>query len=91
MSIFDYIYLGFKKAWPMMKEDKELFIFTGSLQNQKPITIAFKVWPVMKLAARYKKYLNRLEKAADALNNQPGTVQIMTFLYLYGIINLFRN
>lgn len=63
---------------------KELIVFAGNLQNHKPESIVFEIWPVLELAHRYKKYLTRMEKEADALNTQPGAGQSMPFLYLYG-------
>jgi len=64
--------------------EKEVTIFFGKLQNHKPERIILKVWPVLDLAKRYTKYIDRMEKETDALYTQPGAGQIMSFLYLYG-------
>lgn len=62
---------------------KDLVMFHGSLKNKEPKEIASELWPVKKLALRYKKYVTDVKKSAGKLDlESPG--DILTFLYLHG-------
>ncbi|MTI85309.1 MAG: hypothetical protein FH756_15770 [Firmicutes bacterium] len=63
---------------------KEMFLFQGGLQNKKPETIVSEVWPVWKLANRYKEYEQLIHEWAGKLNAESNPGRVLTFLYLLG-------
>ncbi len=62
----------------------ELFLIQGILQNKKPETIVSEIWPVHKLAKRYKKYEQLMHEWVDKLNSESNLGSVLTFLYLFG-------
>jgi len=90
MSIFDYIYLGFKKAWPMIKEDKELFIFfqevaSGNNYSIKDDALEF----ILKASRDYMYKVIEKNKEKGFLRSDISTEVIM--LYLEGVSSKFKE
>ena len=90
MSIFDYIYLGFKKAWPMMKQDKELFIFfqkvaSGNNYSIKDDALEF----ILKASRDYMYKVIEKNKEKGFLRSDISTEAIM--LYLEGVSSKFKE
>jgi len=90
MSIFDYIYLGYKKAWPMMKEDKELFIFLQQAASGNNYAIKDEALEVIVKASRdYMYKVIEKNKEKGFIRSDISTEIIM--LYLEGVSYKFKE
>lgn len=90
ISIFDYIYLGFKKAWTMIKEDRELFLFFQEVTSGTSCSIKDEVLEfIVKSSRDYMYSIIEKNKEKGFLRSDVSTETIM--LYLEGVSSKFKD